>query len=193
MIKLQHYTNNSKEHSEEQIKLLSNMIKRFGWRQPILVNSLDNTIIAGHGRYLAYEKYPKKLKTPWVINDLGQTISGEAETTPLSIEEEKAYRHLDNIVSEMAKTNITTYKSDIEEITDPEIVEMFNTEIEVIKGYDEPEEIELGKLEENKASFNFTYPHGEYLNLLDLMQKGIMQTGTETKEGLLAYLLEQFK
>ena len=46
------YENNSRLHSDHQIKTLGQMIKRFGFTQPILVDE-DNVIIAGYGRYQA--------------------------------------------------------------------------------------------------------------------------------------------
>lgn len=43
---------NAKKHSEEQVSILSGLIKRHGWTQPIVVDK-DGVIIAGHGRRLA--------------------------------------------------------------------------------------------------------------------------------------------
>lgn len=43
---------NAKKHSDEQIAILSGLIKRHGWTQPIVVDK-DGVIIAGHGRRLA--------------------------------------------------------------------------------------------------------------------------------------------
>lgn len=46
------YDKNAKVHDKNQIKILVNSIKKFGWTQPIVVDK-DNVIIIGHGRRLA--------------------------------------------------------------------------------------------------------------------------------------------
>jgi len=49
------YTNNPKEHPEEQVKKIASSIKNYGWDQPIVVDG-DGEIIKGHGRLQAAEK-----------------------------------------------------------------------------------------------------------------------------------------
>ena len=73
------YPKNAKQHPEKQIELIARSIQRFGWQQPIKLGK-DGYIIVGHGRHLAYEKYKDtySLKVPWVIDDEGKTIQGEA-------------------------------------------------------------------------------------------------------------------
>lgn len=46
------YANNSRTHSEEQVKEIAASIKEFGFTNPILVGE-DDVIIAGHGRLMA--------------------------------------------------------------------------------------------------------------------------------------------
>jgi ParB/RepB/Spo0J family partition protein len=48
------YSNNAKEHPEEQVKKIASSIKNYGWDQPIVVDS-ENEIIKGHGRLQAAE------------------------------------------------------------------------------------------------------------------------------------------
>mgnify|MGYP001603397501 FL=1 len=48
------YPKNSKKHPDKQLKQIANSLKRFGWRQPIVVDKNDE-IIVGHGRWLAYK------------------------------------------------------------------------------------------------------------------------------------------
>ena len=50
--KLIPHEKNAKKHSDEQVAILSGLIKRHGWTQPIVVDK-DGVIIAGHGRRLA--------------------------------------------------------------------------------------------------------------------------------------------
>lgn len=76
------YEFNSRNHSEEQINWIANSIKEFGFNQPIVIDKA-NTIIAGHGRYLAAKKL-SLAKVPVVRKE---------NLTELQI---KAYRILDN-------------------------------------------------------------------------------------------------
>ena len=48
------YSNNAKEHPEEQVKKIASSIKNYGWDQPIVVDGA-NEIIKGHGRLQAAE------------------------------------------------------------------------------------------------------------------------------------------
>lgn len=46
------YQRNQKEHPEQQVKNLANSLRRFGWRQPVVIDE-NNVIVIGHGRVLA--------------------------------------------------------------------------------------------------------------------------------------------
>ena len=48
------YSNNPKEHPDDQVKKIASSIKNYGWDQPIVVDG-DNEIIKGHGRLQAAE------------------------------------------------------------------------------------------------------------------------------------------
>lgn len=41
---------NPNRHSEDQIKRIVKIIQENGWRHPIIVSTLSNKIIVGHGR-----------------------------------------------------------------------------------------------------------------------------------------------
>jgi ParB family chromosome partitioning protein len=82
------YENNSKVHTVTQLEGISESIKRFGFKQPIVIDK-QNVIVAGHGRYeaaaaLGYEELP------CIIAD------------DLTDDEIKAYRILDNKLAEGA-------------------------------------------------------------------------------------------
>ncbi len=49
---LKAYEKNAKTHPEDQVKKIADSIKKYGFNQPIVVDS-DNVIIVGHGRLLA--------------------------------------------------------------------------------------------------------------------------------------------
>jgi hypothetical protein len=47
--------NNARNHSKEQIKLLAESIREFGFVNPLIIDE-DNRLLAGHGRYLAAQR-----------------------------------------------------------------------------------------------------------------------------------------
>lgn len=47
------YENNAKLHPEEQIEQIKESIDKFGFNDPIGIWGPDNTIVEGHGRYIA--------------------------------------------------------------------------------------------------------------------------------------------
>jgi ParB-like chromosome segregation protein Spo0J len=49
------YSNNPKEHPDEQVKKIASSIKNYGWDQPIVVDDTGE-IIKGHGRYQAAQR-----------------------------------------------------------------------------------------------------------------------------------------
>lgn len=48
--KLNHYSNNSKIHTKEQIEHIANSIKEFGFNDPIGIAGKDNIVLEGNGR-----------------------------------------------------------------------------------------------------------------------------------------------
>lgn len=50
------YPKNAKKHPDKQLKQIADSVNEFGWQQPIVVDK-EGVIIAGHGRYQAYQKY----------------------------------------------------------------------------------------------------------------------------------------
>jgi len=48
------YTNNPKEHPDDQVRKIASSIKNYGWDQPIVVDG-EGEIIKGHGRLQAAE------------------------------------------------------------------------------------------------------------------------------------------
>lgn len=81
------YPKNAKKHPDKQLELLAKVVSEVGWRQNTEVNQ-DGVIVAGHGRYMAWEKYKDKYNLPpiWITNDKGETIHGEHATMPLTEE-----------------------------------------------------------------------------------------------------------
>ena len=86
--KIKPYNKNAKKHPDKQLKQIANSLKEFGWQQPIIIDKKDE-IIVGHGRWMAYNKYPEGIKEPW--------IRKEDKLTPKQV---KAYRLADNKLNE---------------------------------------------------------------------------------------------
>ncbi len=82
------YARNSKKHPDAQLKQIALSLKEYGWRQPIVVDK-DDTIIVGHGRWMAYQKYPEGIKDPWIVK--------ADDLTPAQV---KGYRLMDNKTNE---------------------------------------------------------------------------------------------
>lgn len=61
---LHEYPHNAKKHPDEQVEIIANSIREFGWQQPLVVDKND-VLVIGHGRLLAAKKLG--LKTVPVI------------------------------------------------------------------------------------------------------------------------------
>lgn len=118
------YEKNAKQHPENQLELLARIIAEVGWRQNVEVNQ-QGVIVAGHGRYLAYQKYKDKLNLPepWITDDTGKTISGEHATSPLSEEQEKMWRLADNQINAMTGVDMAFVIEDLK-LLSPEMIDL---------------------------------------------------------------------
>jgi len=81
------YPHNPKTHPRTQIDALARSIETFGFRVPVMVDG-ENTLVAGHGRYLAAMQL-KMAQIPAI------------RATDLTPEQIKAYRVADNRIPEM--------------------------------------------------------------------------------------------
>jgi site-specific DNA-methyltransferase (adenine-specific) len=94
------YGKNAKKHPGEQLAKIAASIGRFGFRQPVVVDS-EGTIIVGHGRYEAARKV-----LGWRKEENAPFSAKGVETIPyvladdLSPEEIAAYRLADNKLNE---------------------------------------------------------------------------------------------
>ena len=95
------YSKNAKRHPAEQVKLIANSIREFGFQQPIVVDN-DNVVIIGHGRLLASKRL--KLKEVPVVR-----------IDNLTEDQIKALRIADNSVAE-SEWNLDFLKEEIADI-----------------------------------------------------------------------------
>ena len=117
------YINNSRTHSESQVKQIAASISEFGFTNPILIDE-QNTVIAGHGRLLAAD-FLSLSKVPSI------------RLTGLTDEQRQAYVIADNKLAlnaawdeEMLKQEIETlqmldFDLDLIGFSDSEITSLF--------------------------------------------------------------------
>lgn len=120
---LKPYPRNAKTHPQKQVDNIVNSIRRFGWQQPIVVDS-DMVVIIGHGRLLAAHQMGLK-QVPVLVAD------------NLSEEEARELRIVDNKANE-SEWDWETLKRDVAGLS----FEGFDfglDDIRVVK--DEPEEV----------------------------------------------------
>lgn len=86
--KLKAYENNPRRISADAIKAVSNSIREFGFKVPVIIDK-ENVIVAGHARVLASKELGLK-EIPCIVAD---------DLTPEQI---KAFRLADNKISELS-------------------------------------------------------------------------------------------
>ena len=80
------YERNQKDHSDAQVEQIAVSLRRFGWRQPIVVDG-RGVIVIGHGRWLAAKK-------------LGLETVPVVDAADLSADEIRELRIMDNRLNE---------------------------------------------------------------------------------------------
>lgn len=95
------YENNPR-NNEDAVQYVANSLKKFGWKQPIVIDK-DGVIVAGHTRYAAAKQLGMKT-APCVIAD------------DLTEEECRGYRLADNKTAEMAGWNFPLLDIELAEI-----------------------------------------------------------------------------
>lgn len=80
------YSNNAKYHPKAQINQIAESIKRFGFRQPVVIDA-NNVVVIGHGRVLA-------------ARQLGMSEIPVERADDLTPEQIKALRLADNRLNE---------------------------------------------------------------------------------------------
>ena len=113
--------------NDEAVKYVANSIKEFGFKVPIVIDK-DNVIVAGHTRLKA-SKELGLTEVPCIIVD------------NLSDEQIKAFRIIDNKISEYSYWNNEKLIEEIEKIVDKFDISLFGIENLNIK--DEYEEVDL--------------------------------------------------
>jgi DNA modification methylase len=98
------YINNSRTHSQDQIKQIAGSIKEFGFTNPILLDA-ENGVIAGHGRLMAADVLGLD-EVPTI------TLHGLTEA------QRKAYVIADNQLAMNADWDLDVLKAEMERLTE---------------------------------------------------------------------------
>lgn len=167
------YENNAKDHPEEQVRIIANSIKRFGWQQDCAITR-DNVVVIGHGRRLAAMQIGCKMPYHRVDKDADE----------LTEEEIKALRLADN------KTNESEW---IFEALNPELIALNAADIDMQEfGFDD---IPRGGIEEQNAEeddYDIAAPVEPRAKLGDIYQLGRhrLMCGDSTDAEMVARLMD---
>ena len=127
LIDIKPYSNNQREHSEDQIHKIADSIREFGFINPIILDS-DNEIIAGHARLQA-----------------GQTMGLDKipviYTEHLTENQVKAYRLADNKIQDMSWFNDEKVEKELK-ILQEEDYDIFLTGFDDFNNFNIDDEIE---------------------------------------------------
>lgn len=124
------YKNNSKKHPQEQIEQIKKSIKDLGFNDPIGIDE-NNTIIEGHGRFIA-------------LQQLGHKEAPCIRITGLTKQQKKAYILVHNKLTMNTGFDMETLEKEIEQIKS---IDLGVYDFEVYK----PEEIQEIQAEGNDS------------------------------------------
>lgn len=105
--KIKPFAKNNKIHSTKQVEMIANSIKEFGFKNPIILDK-NNEIIAWHGRLLAAQQLGMET-VPCIMAD---------DLTPKQV---KAYRLLDNRISDFAQYDLNNIAEELKEVGDTQL------------------------------------------------------------------------
>ena len=138
--KIRMYENNAKEHPDWQIEQIKNSIQEFGYNDPIAIDE-NNTIIEGHGRYLA-------------LKELGYAEIEVIRLNNLTEEQKTAYAivhnkltmntefNIDKLKYELNKLEIAEFDLNLLGFNDYELENIMNAEEVDLDGFFQEEEQE---------------------------------------------------
>lgn len=95
------YQRNQKDHPEEQVRNLANSLRRFGWRQPVVIDE-RNVIVIGHGRVLGAKMLGLKEVPVISASDLTEDEIRELRIVDNKTNESAWNEYLDEDVQELS-------------------------------------------------------------------------------------------
>ena len=130
------YSNNAKEHPEEQIEQIKKSIQEFGMNDPLQL--WNNEIVAGHGRYLA-------------CKELGINEVPIIRLDHLTDEERKAYNLVHNKLTMNSDFNIDILNKELGMI---ESIDMTDYGFEIVLNEPQIEPIKINERERTNEAYN---------------------------------------
>lgn len=200
---IKEYPKNIKKHTKKQLEDIKNIVKRIGWRQPVLVDADTYEIIVGHGRLMTYMKFKDELPLIWVTNDRGETILGAQDTRKLTDEEAIFYRISDNKSNE-SEWELEFLQDDLIllDTFDTELAKDTGFDIDVIKGVSSTptindEQDAFGKTELNTESYTksvqLIFENNEgYQEFVSMAKQCMELTGKETLPATFLDIMEVY-
>ena len=94
------YARNQKDHDERQIKNVAASLRRFGWRQPVVVDG-RNVIVIGHCRVLAAQRLGLETAPVVSADDLSEDEIRELRIVDNKTNESPWNQYLDEDVQEL--------------------------------------------------------------------------------------------
>ena len=114
--KLKPYEKNARKHTDFDVNATAASIEQFGFKDPIGIWGKDNTIVAGHGRYLAAKKLGMKEVPVIRIDDL-------------SDKERQLYGLVHNKTAENSSWDFDTLNTEVEELSQDFDVSKFGLQV----------------------------------------------------------------
>ena len=99
---LKPYENNARTHSPDQLEMIGNSIREFGFINPVIIDE-DDMILVGHGRVMAAKQ-------------IGITEVPFRRVTNLTEDQKKAYIIADNKLSDLAGWDDELLQAELESI-----------------------------------------------------------------------------
>lgn len=164
------YEKNAKKHPDKQLKQIAKSLKEFGWQQPIVIDK-EGTIIVGHGRWAAYQRFKEQMNLP----------EPDIRTADLTEEQAKAYRLADNKLNE-SDWDMELLIEELKELSD-EMLDLTGFDKDLILESDEKDD-EVPELPEEPKS-----QRGEIYQL----GKHFLMCGDATSEEDVAKLMNEQK
>ena len=169
---IKEYSKNAKKHPSDQVKQIANSLKRFGWKQPLVIDS-NNVLVVGHGRLLGAKEAGIQTAPCVIADDLT-----EAEI--------KAYRLADNKLNE-SEWDLELLDIELEELDELSDIDMSDFGFEILDEQDSDREIIEddydGEVpEEPRAKVGDIYQLGEHrlicgdstdVNVIDRLMDGV--------------------
>jgi len=134
------YSNNPKEHPDEQVKKIASSIKNYGWDQPIVVDD-GGEIIKGHGRLQAAELLGLDTVPVITRSDLSDAekrasriADNKAAESPW--EDETLAVEVEQLEADFEPVELGFNEGDLDELIEPE-------DMEIPESFDEVDDQEI--------------------------------------------------